>query len=315
MGAIIVKSARDLLAKADLSLGDLQADGGYLQEAQAKKFIEQTIKESQLLQAITVLPMKSHTQQLDLMSFQSQILKPGVSGSALSAGDRSKPDLAQVELQSKLFKAEVHLNDEVVEDNIENGTFPQTVMRALTKALARDVEDVVINGDTGSGNPTLAVLDGILKQATSNIVDFQGARMNKDSLSDMWRTMPTRFKRMKREMRWLTSHNGDQDYRNSLASRATVAGDRFLLEDVPAAYGGIASMPLDVWPDTLGAGSNETQVLLANLKNIVYGIWRRIKIETDRDISAGKMLIVASVRFDVKFVEEVGVVLGDNVLN
>ena len=66
----------------------------------------------------------------------------------------------------------------------------------------------------------LSVLDGILIQTTSNVHDFGLAKLNKDDLSDMWRLMPTRFKRQKGNMRYLTSHNAEQDYRNSIASRA-----------------------------------------------------------------------------------------------
>jgi hypothetical protein len=40
---------------------------------------------------------------------------------ALSDADRAKPDVSFLELDAQLFKAEVHLSDEVLEDNIERG--------------------------------------------------------------------------------------------------------------------------------------------------------------------------------------------------
>ena len=81
-----------------------------------------------------------------------------------------KPDLSDVELDAKLFKAEVRLSDEVLEDSIERGELRQTIMEMLADAIARDMEDVAINGDTASVDPFLATMDGILKQgrATSS---------------------------------------------------------------------------------------------------------------------------------------------------
>lgn len=40
---------------------------------------------------------------------------------------------------------------------------------------------------------------------------------------------------------------------------------------------------------------------------------RRIRIESDRDISEGTLKIVATLRFDVKFAEETGVAKAINV--
>lgn len=46
---------RTILAKADLALADLIADGGYLQPAQAAKFMRILIKQSKLLGMTSVV--------------------------------------------------------------------------------------------------------------------------------------------------------------------------------------------------------------------------------------------------------------------
>ena len=44
------------------------------------------------------------------------------------------------------------------------------------------------------------------------------------------------------------------------------------------------------------------------------GIWRQIRIETDKLISEGVFIIVATMRFDVKFAEETAVVKATEIL-
>jgi len=304
---------RTILQKADLALADLTVGGGLLKPAQAQKFMRLLIKDSPLMQLATVVPMASPKQQISKIKFGSRVLRPGQEATPLGAGDRAKPDLSQVELDAKLFKAEVRLSDEVLEDSIERGELRQTIMEMMAEAISRDMEDVLINGDTLSADPFLAVMDGVLKQATSNVVDAAGTPITKDLLRDMLKTLPSEYLRDKKAMRFLSSVDADLGYRNTLADRATVAGDRFLEDDTPVLYSGVPLQPIPLFPENLGVGANETSVLLCNPKNIHVGIWRNIRIESARDISEGTLKIVATLRFDVKFAEEPGVAKAINV--
>jgi hypothetical protein len=47
----------------------------------------------------------------------------------------------------------------------------------------------------------------------------------------------------------------------------------------------------------------------------MQGIWRKILLETDKDISAGVLIIVATLRFDVRYQVEDAVVKVTEVLN
>jgi hypothetical protein len=55
----------------------------------------------------------------------------------------------------------------------------------------------------------------------------------------MLKTLPSEYLRDKKAMRFLSSVDADLDYRNTLAERATVAGDRFLEDDTPVLYSGV----------------------------------------------------------------------------
>lgn len=304
---------RTILQKADLALADLTADGGLLKPAQAQKFMRLLIKDSPLMRLATVVPMQSPKQQLSKIKFGSRVLRPGAEATALPLADRARPDLSQVELDAKLFKAEVRLSDEVLEDSIERGELRQTIMEMMAEAISRDMEEVLINGDTLSADPFLAVMDGALKQATSNVVDAGGAAISKSLLRDMLKTIPSEHLRDKKAMRFMTSVDADLDYRNTLAERATAVGDRLLEGDTPVLYSGVPLQPIPLFPENLGAGSDQTVMLLCNPKNIHVGIWRNIRVESARDISEGTLKIVATLRFDVKFAEEPGVAKAINV--
>jgi len=311
MGAFL--DNRTILEKADLALADLTAGGGLLQPAQAQKFIRILIAESVILKQGTVVPMKSPKQLIEKIRFGGRILRPGSEATALPAADRVKPDLGKVELDAQLFKAEVRLNNEVLEDSIERGALRQTIMQLIGEAIARDMDEVIISGDKASADPFLAKLDGLLKQATSNVVDAALSTTNKSIFRDMLKSIPSEFLRNKKEMRFFTSVDSEIDYRDSLAERATVVSDDYLLKDVPASYSGVPVVDVPLFPENLGTGSNCTNVLLVDPKNVNIGVWRNIRIETDKDISEGVLIIVATLRFDVKYAEESAVVKAINV--
>jgi hypothetical protein len=298
---------RSLLEKADLALADLTAGGGILLPAQAQKFMRLLIKQSVLMQLATVVPMAAPKLQISKIKFGSRILRPGHEATALAPADRARPDLSFLELDAQLFKAEIYLSDEVLEDNIERGELRQTILEMIAEAAGRDMEEVIINGDTTSPDPFLATLDGLLKQATSHVVDAAGTGLTKNLLRDMLKSLPSEYQRDKKQMAFLTSVDAELDYRNSLAERATVGGDKFLEEDAPALYSGVPVMPVPLFPENLGPATNRTVSLLCNPKNIQVGIWRQIRLESFRDVSAGVLRVVATMRFDARFAEEPGV--------
>lgn len=315
---------RSILQKADLELADLRSDGGLLVDEQSQKFMRILILRSVILGMATVEPMKSPRKEIDKLRFQNRILRAGQAGVALGPNDRSRPDLSKVTLDAQLFKAEVRLNNEVLEDSIEQGNLRNTVMQEMGKATARDMEDVVINGDTTSSNSFYAQFDGLLRQATSNVVNAGGVRLSKFVLRDLQKVLPNEFLVNKREMKYLTSVDAEIDYRDSLADRATEFGDKALGgmmgTQASVAYTGIEVVPVPLFPENLTAaagplaGGNTTDVLFLDPKNIHVGIHREIRMETDKDISSGQVLIVVTLRFDMKYAEETAVARAHNVL-
>jgi len=304
---------RSLIEKADLSLSDLSTGGGALVAAQARRLIRTLIDESVVMPMATVVAMRSPTQLLEKIRFDQRVLRAGTEAQALNVNDRASPEMDKEELNAQLFKAEVRLNNEVLEDSIERGNLKATVLAVLAERVALDMDEMLVRGDTTSLDPFLAKFDGILKQASVNTVAVGSNPLTKTVFRDMLKAMPTEFLRNKKKMRFLTSVDAEIDYRDTTNSRETALGDRYLAEDVPVAYSGIPIMDVPVFPEGLGVGANETNVLLTDPKNINVGIWRKVTMETDKDISAGVLIIVATLRFDVRFAEKRATVRADGI--
>ncbi len=313
MTAGSITDNRSIIEKADFVLSELSGGSGLLLSEQAARFIRILINESVLMGLGFVRPMPNPKELVEKIRFGSRVLRAGNEATALGTAERSTPDLTKVELDAKLFKAEVRISDEVLEDSIERGALRQTVMEELGKRVALDMDEVLANGDTASADPFLAVLDGIRKQATSNVVDATLAQMNKNVFNDMLKTLPSEFLRNRRDMVFLTSIDADLDYRNLTADRGTALGDVLLEQERSVRYSGSRVVAVPVFPENLGGGTNTTNVIFTDPKNMRIGVHRQIRMEADRDISAGVLKIVASVRFDVKFEEETAVVKAINV--
>lgn len=286
-------SNRTLLQKADLAVSDLVSDGGYLLPAQAVRFLRVVIDQPTLINQARIVPMKAPKQLVEKIRFGSRILRAGASATAVSSGDRAAPDLGSVELDAKLFKAEIRLNDETLEDSIERGDLKNTIMELMAQRASLDIEEVVVRGDTASGDSFLASFDGLLKQASAHVIDHSTDVIDTKTTKGLFyksiKTIPSEYKRDKKMLVHYVSVNMEIDYRESLSQRATVGGDRYVTEDAPAVAAGVPIQGLPTMPDG--------QLLTTNPMNINVGIWRRIKIETDKDVSAGQFIMVLSLRF------------------
>lgn len=300
-------SNRELIQKGDLQYSAL-ATGGALVPGQAAEFIRLVVKQGVLTKMSTVRTMNQPKYQIPKARFGSRVLHAGRFQKALPLASRSAPDLTQIELDVKLFKAEVRLGTEILEDSVERSKFAETVMSLMAEAVGRDIDEIALQSDTTSADVDLAEFDGLLTQASSNIV-IASSSLNKSVMRDMQKSMPSEFLRNKPEMRYLTSVDAEIDYRDSLANRATSAGDVHLLENPEfVKYGGIPVVPLHMMPENLGVGTNETNCLLLEPKQINFGFQRHITFEMAKDVSAGEIMMVLTCRWDVKYEHEPAVV-------
>lgn len=309
----------ELIRKADMALADL-ASGGLLNAEQTAAFIRKLINQPTILNQARVVTMGSPQREINKIGFGSRILKPAVSATALSSGDRSKPTTEQILLTTKEVIAEVRLPYDVIEDNIERGNIntagassahqpvlgglKDTIVTLMAERAALDLEELALLGDTGSGDSYLALLNGYLVQANTNVLNAGGAPISRTVFKNVLKTMPDKYLRNLPQMRHYVSVDNSIEYRDTVAARQTAAGDAAVLGSPATFAHGVPVEGVALMPAAKG--------LLTNPQNLIFGIQRRVSIEVDKDISARVFIIVLTARVDFKIEEPEAVVRTDN---
>ena len=304
---------QDIIKKADIALSDLvggPSGGGLLNPEMTDRFIRTLIDSPTIINRARTVTMNAPTRKINKIGFGSRILRPALSSTALSAGDRVKPDLSQIELNTKEVIAEAHIPYDVLEDNIEGGNINAsmesgagglhgTMVQLMAERAALDLEELLLLGDTASADPYLALLDGYLKRTTNHIVDAGGMVINKNLLKMGVKAMPDKYLRNRAALEHFVSVDNDTEYRDSYASRQTALGDNMLQGTGPVYAWGSQLKPVPLMPNTHG--------LFCNPLNLIFGIQRRITIEYDKDIRTREFIVVITARTDNQ-IEEVDAV-------
>lgn len=303
-----------LARKADLLTANLVADGGYLPPVSAARMLRIAIDASPLLSAARVVMLRSTVQQIPKIQMAGRMLRPGSEGTPVASNDRYKPTTDQVELQTSLIRGEVDLTDEDLEDNVEGESLRNTVIELMGERAATDIEELLVNGDDTSTDSYLALFDGYLAAATTNLVDAGGDTLNKTVLRDAFKAMPTPFRRNKNHLRFFTSSNAQVDYMDTIANRMTPMGDRALDSNEMPTWGSIPVVDVPLFPEDLGVGNNMTNMLLCDPNNMIVGWWRRMKIVTEAMPRAGLIAVLVNMRVTAKYEHEPAVVRVENIL-
>lgn len=305
---------KQIIEKAAMTLADL-ASGGMLNVAQSNRFLRMVQDAPTIINAARFVPMGHDSMKVEKIGFGQRILRPGQEGVALNENQKSVPTTSTIQLNAKEVIAEVNITYDTLENNIEKGNLYNTIMRMIAERAALDLEELIVNGDTDSTDPYLAVLDGIRKQATAHIVDFANAPVSKDAFKAGIKAMPKKYYRNPADFRFFTSYNAQVEYMDSIASRQSTLGDRALQGGLPTAYGtpvqGIAM--IQGVPDETDPNIIKSDILFTHPKNILFGMSRNIRIEVDRDIRERKFIIVLTAKVDTVFEEPDAVVKIENV--
>ena len=292
---------RQIAAKADLTVQDLVTNGGYLQTEQVQTFLRMVKDEPTILREARRVNMKSHTREVDKIGFTSRILQPApVSGTPLADAKRAKPSTGKVTLETKKMIAEVHIDYETLEDNIERGNLEQVIMQEMANQVALDLEELVVRGDKTSADDFLKLQDGVIIQASDHIV-AAGAPMSKDVFSKGLKEMPAKYLRNRSLFRWFVSHNNETTYRDTLGDRQTNLGDSMIEGFRGVYHHGIPVLPAAMVPNDKG--------ILTRPDNIIWGVWRDIMVETDKDIRSQVYIIVLTLRAGMVLEEKDAIVL------
>jgi len=307
-----MSSNQQLLQKADLALADMSSNGGLLTAEQARTFVRKLINMPTLIKECRTVGMGAPTRQINKIGFASRILHPATQGVASTSLQRAKPTTSKVELTTKEVMATVKIPYDVMEDNIERATVAnneasnagpgglrETIIQLIAERSALDLEELALLGDTGSSDAYLALQNGWIKKidAGGNVVDFAGAAISKTLFKNGKKAMPDQYLRNIAAMRHYVSHDQETEYRDTLADRATALGDSAITGMNAVVAYGTPIIPVALMPNAKG--------LFVNPLNLLFGIWRQISMEFEKDIQTREYIVVLTTRivFEIEELE------------
>lgn len=305
-------STEELLRKAVLTvISDTPDFGG---AGQAPLSIEQVSQFIELMQAKQVMLSEARTVtssaskwQESIIDFNSRIARPGTEATRLSSGDRTTPTTGLVEISTVLIRGEVPVSDETFEDNVAGQGLVNSIERLVADRFGWDIEDLMVNGDTGSGDSYLAQIDGWLKQAKddtgNNSFDASSyAQDYQEIFKQLLIKFPKRFLgSLVANGRFYVPVTLEQKYRDLLASRGTALGDFMLTQAGELRYQGILIKGVPSFDSGIVAGTPDTcSVLLTWPMNLYAGYHRRMKFETFRDPREGAISFIVTARVDAE---------------
>lgn len=295
-------SNTELLKRADLAISDLASDGGLLDPEQANMFIDMVMDQPTILKQVRTIRMNAPERKINRIGFATRILRAATQvGGANDDGsndryvleaDRAKPITAQIELNTKEIIAEVRIPYEVFEDNIEGQSLESHVMRLIAERAAIDLEEWALAADTGSIDAYLALQDGWLKRMSINVHDNLSGGADPDLFTAGLLLMPQKYLRNLSQLKHFVSVANTIKYRDNVAKRATGYGDSALTQNLPLYGQGVV---IEAAP-MLVAVSAGTQGFLTFPQNLLFGIQRTVRVETDRDIRSREFIIVLTLR-------------------
>lgn len=232
---------QELIQKAVVTTTDL-ASAGKLSPKQSDKFIDFVIDVTMLRNNVRVVRFTNETMQIDKIGVHQRVTMPKAEARAPSA--RRGITTSKVELTPKDQITPFEISDNFPDQCIEGERVEDTITRLMATQTANDLEELCINGDTRGparlesdlvegGSDTqvvkdtfIAQFDGWLKLANSaNVWDAEGADVSSTVFSRMLNAMPTKFRRVRQNLRFLCSLDHEQLYRERVGSRQTPAGD------------------------------------------------------------------------------------------
>jgi hypothetical protein len=231
----------ELVQKAIVTT-DALASAGKLNAVQADQFIDYVIDVTMLKNNVRVVRFRNETMQIDKIGVGARVTLPKAEAAAPQI--RRGITTSKVELTPKDQMTPFEISDNFPDQSIEGERVEDTVTRLMATQTANDLEELMINGDIlgparaeadllDGGHATdvikdtfMAQFNGWLRAADSgNVYDAEGADIGSILFSRMLNSMPVKFRRVRQNLRFLSSLDHEQLYREKVGARQTAAGD------------------------------------------------------------------------------------------
>jgi hypothetical protein len=251
----------ELVQKAITAADDLVA-GGKLNDAQSDMFIDFVIDVTEMRGSVRTARFRNENLNIDKIGVGQRVTVP--KEEARDPGTRFGVTTSKVVLTPVELMTPFEISDNFGEHSIEGEDVEDTVVRIMATQAANDYEELMINGDvlgpaqieadllSEGGSTTqvvkdtyLAKFDGWLRLLDAgNVYDAAGANISTQVFSEMIKKMPVKFRRTRRNLRFLMAMDLEQNWREKVSSRATAQGDRALVSSDKVPVFGIPMVPV-----------------------------------------------------------------------
>ena len=225
--------------------------GGLLNPLQQSQFITLVKKFSVLLPQSRFIRMPRPLMDIDKLWVGEPVTESV--DEATDTGNLSRAKFQRITLAAKKVRSAWNITTEVLQGNIEQNDFEQTVMNTMVERIATDLEHLAINGNTTTVGATpearlLRRLDGWATQTdAAHILDVKGASIQKGIFSEAKRKMPKQYKHDS-GLRWLVGDAIAVDWADVVSDRGTILGDA-ALQGAEMAPLGTAMVRVPLIPD------------------------------------------------------------------
>ena len=213
---------------AGVHVASENGNGGLLNPEQSARFLDYMFDATVIGKVARTVRMKSDTAEIDRMSVGEKLMK--LASEADNTAVNSGVTFSKISLTTKKLRMDWELSTESLEDNIEGADLEDHIARLMATQAGNDIEDVLLNGDTGlTGDALYKSFDGVVKKAKASgrVVDAAGAGISREVFNKALKAMPRKYKQRRGDLRFLAGSNLIQDflYANSIGTNQTIPQD------------------------------------------------------------------------------------------
>jgi hypothetical protein len=251
----LISQMKDMVHKGVTTTSAI-ATNGKLNAEQAERYIDYVIDLSMLKNNVRIVRFRPEQMEINKIGVGNRVTI--LASEANATAVRRGVTHTKITLQPVKLMTPFEISDEYLQFNLEGDRVEEHILRMMATQTMNDIEDLLLNAnDDGyarlesdlfdSGSSTQYVLDSLMSSIdgwlrladSGNVVDAAAANISLTFFSSMLNNMPTKFRRMPRDLRFLVSLYHEQLYREKVAAKGTALGD-------VASQGQIALTPFGV---------------------------------------------------------------------
>lgn len=284
--------------KGAMTPGDMGSS--ILNPEKADRFIRIVGERTPMLMEARRLPMNSNKRDIDRVGFTGRILDAPSVYESDDTNDK-KVSTYTNQLEATEVMAAAGLKDATIEEVIEKENFTDTLIDLIGGQVSRDLQNWFLNADKdGGGGAFFQLIDGWLELAANQVTGVASADFDPTDVEAMFEAcmlaVPEKYledpERWRFYVRWAVAH----DLRKKYRARGTDLGDAAQTRNIPLTFEGV---PVVVVPHMPADGC-----LFAPPDNLVYGIYRDVRIEPDRIPRKRQTDFIVTLRGDAHYEDE-----------